>query len=34
MIIYVLFSLFIITLEYLAYKEEKKNKNYYKKRKK
>lgn len=34
MILYILFAIFIITLEYLARKEEKNNKNYYKKRKK
>jgi preprotein translocase subunit SecG len=34
MILYVLFAIFIITLEYLARKEEKNNKNYYKKPKK
>jgi len=34
MILYILFAIFIITLEYLARKEENNNKNYYKKRKK
>ena len=34
MIFYVLFALFILTLEILARREEKKNKNYYKKPKK
>jgi len=34
MILYVLFALFIATLEILARREEKNNKNYYKKRKK